>query len=148
MRRKSLTDMNCSVAEALDVVGDPWTLLIVRDGLWGFRRFSDFSERLGIPRTTLATRLDRLVHSGVFDKIQYQANPVRHEYVLTEKGNALRPVVISLMTWGDEWSGTGEAPVILTDRLSGKKLDPVLIDRISGRPLSEISVKAVGGPAD
>ncbi len=147
MRRKSLTDMNCSVAEALDVVGDPWTLLIVRDGLWGHRRFSEFHERLGIPRNTLTTRLEKLVNAGIFDKVQYQSNPVRHEYVLTEKGMALRPVVVSLMSWGDQWSGTGKRPVKLVDRLTGEELDPVLVDRVSGRALAEISVKAIGGPA-
>lgn len=68
MRRKSYAAMNCSVAQALDVVGDPWTLLLVRDALWGFRRFQDFHDRLGIPRTTLADRLERLVDAEVLTK--------------------------------------------------------------------------------
>ena len=143
MRRKSHAEMNCSVAQALDVVGDPWTLLIVRDAMWGFRRFNDFQQRLGIPRNTLTTRLARLVEAGVFDKVPYQESPQRFEYRLTEKGLDLYPVVVSLLTWGDAWSDLPEPPVTLIDADSGAPLDPILIDRTTGRPMDDIRVKPV-----
>lgn len=143
MRRKSYTDMDCSVAQALDVVGDPWTLLIVRDAMWGFRRFNDFQERLGIPRNTLATRLAVLVDKGVFSKVAYQDNPERFEYRLTDKGQALSPIIVSLLTWGDEWSCLEEPPVALIDGNSGQELRPILVDKITGRPMSEIAVRPI-----
>ena len=146
MRRKSYSGMNCSVAEALDVVGDPWTLLIVRDALWGYRHFGEFQERLGIPRTTLTTRLAKLVDDGVLDKTAYQQNPERFDYTLTDKGRALQPIIVALLTWGDAWSGVGEPPVRLVDNETGETIDPILVDAQSGRPLSEISVRAVGKP--
>lgn len=146
MRRKSHATMNCSVARALDVVGDPWTLLVVRDALWGFRRFEDFRERLAIPRTTLADRLQRLVDAGVLTRERYQDNPERHEYLLTDKGRALRPVIVSLLTWGDRWSDIGDPPVVLVDTETGEELDPVLVDARSGRPLTDIRVRARPGP--
>ncbi len=85
MKRKPLGHMNCSIAQTLDVVGDPWTLLIVRDALFGTTRFDDFRRSLGIPRATLATRLDTLVEHGVMERRRYQERPERHEYVLTER---------------------------------------------------------------
>ena len=146
MRRKSYAAMNCSVAQALDVVGDPWTLLIVRDSLWGFRRFGDFQERLDIPRTTLADRLGRLVDAGVLTRERYQDNPERFDYVLTDKGRALRPVIVSLLSWGDRWSDLDEPPVVLVDQDSGEQIEPILVDARSGRPLHDIRVRAVPGP--
>ncbi len=147
MRRKSYSDMNCSVAQALELVGDPWTLLIVRDVFWGYHRFNEFQERLGIARNTLTDRLGVLVDAGILSKQPYQSNPERFEYRLTDKGRALGPVIISLMRWGDEWSGIGEPPALLIDRETGDVLDPVLVDRDSGRPLDEIRVRVVASAA-
>ncbi len=143
MRRKSYAEMDCSVAQTLDIVGDPWTLLIVRDALRGVRRFQAFQDRLGIPRNTLTDRLQRLVDNDILARVPYQERPVRHEYVPTKKGRALDGVIISLMRWGDEWGGADEAPVVLIDRDSNSIVDPHLVDRNSGRPLSEIRVRAV-----
>lgn len=144
MKRKSYSDMNCSVAQSLDVVGDPWTLLVVRDVMFGFRRFNDIQQRLGIARNTLTDRLTTLVDHGVLTRIAYQDNPERFEYRLTPKGRALSPIIVTLMQWGDEWSELPEPPVHLIDRDSGRTLDPVLVDRPSGRPLEELRVQAVG----
>ena len=146
MRRKSYADMNCSVAQALELVGDPWTLLIVRDVFWGHHRFSEFQERLGIARNTLTDRLGVLVDAGVLVKSAYQTNPERFEYRPSEKGRALAPVIITLMRWGDEWSDLPEPPVRLVDRDTGTLLDPVLIDRETGRPLDEIRLRVVPNP--
>jgi DNA-binding HxlR family transcriptional regulator len=144
MRRKALGSMGCSIAKALDVVGDPWTLLILRDALVGVTRFADFSDRLGIPRATLTSRLDLLCESGVMQRESYQDNPPRSAYVLTDKGRALSPVVISLMQWGDQWLRDDAPPTSLVDADTGKPIDPVLVDRATGVPLEELAVAAVG----
>ena len=144
MRRKSLDEMSCSIAKALDVVGDPWTLLILRDALLGVTRFEDFSRRLGIPRATLNARLDQLCDRDVLERRVYQARPKRSEYVLTEKGRALRPTVVTMMLWGDRWARVDDPPTILVDAESGRVLEPVLVDRESGVPLDDLAVRAVG----
>ena len=143
MKRKSYSDMNCSVAQSLDVVGDPWTLLVVRDVMFGFRRFNDIQERLGIARNTLTDRLATLVDHGVLRKDRYHDNPERFEYRLTPKGRALSPIIITLMQWGDEWSELPEPPVHLIDRDTGRTLDPILVDRTSRQPLADLKVQAV-----
>jgi DNA-binding HxlR family transcriptional regulator len=144
MKRKSFRDMNCSVAQALEVVGDPWTLLVVRDVMFGFRRFNDLQERLGIARNTLADRLAILVDEGVLERIAYQDNPERFEYRLTDKGAALSPVIITLMQWGDAWSDLSEPPVHLVERSTGRTIDPVLVDRATGERLDRLRVRVVG----
>ncbi len=141
MRRASYAGMNCSVAQTLEVVGDPWTLLIVRDAFFGFARFDQFIERLGIPRNTLTSRLQTLVDHGVFERRRYQERPDRFEYVLTDKGRALHPVIVAMLRWGDDWSGLPEPPVTLLDAETGAELDPIYVDRSSGRPLDEIKVE-------
>jgi DNA-binding HxlR family transcriptional regulator len=103
MRRASLSHMACSVAKTVDIVGDPWTLLVVRDALVGVTRFEDFHRRLGTPRATLTSRLTSLVDTGVLAKDD-------GEYHLTEKGRALRPVIVTLMQWGDHWVRDDEPP--------------------------------------
>ncbi|MEM9132151.1 MAG: helix-turn-helix domain-containing protein [Actinomycetota bacterium] len=142
MRRKSYADMNCSVARALDVVGDPWTLLVVRDMFWGYHRFEEFQKRLGIARNTLADRLGLLVDHGIAARVAYQESPARYEYRLTPKGKALHPVIVTLMAWGDEWSGIEEPPVHLVEESSGRTVSPVLVDAETGTPLKELRVRA------
>src|SRR5216684_1939891 len=122
MRRTSYEQMNCSIASALDIVGEPWTLLIVRDAFYGVRRFDDFQENLGIARNVLTARLKKLVEAGVFRKTAYRQRPLRHEYRLTDKGAEL------------------------FDRGDSSPLDPVLIDALSGRRLELTNVRAVAGP--
>jgi len=140
MKRTSLGHMNCSIAQTLDVVGDPWTLLIVRDALFGIKRFDDFRQSLGIPRATLTSRLDTLVEHGVLERRRYQDRPERHEYLPTEKGRDLRRVMVSMLQWGDEWLALPEPPVTLIDADTGDEIEPVYVDRRSGRPLSELNV--------
>lgn len=144
MKRTSYREMNCSIAQALEVVGDPWTLLVVRDVSFGFHRYSDLQRRLGIARNTLTARLGTLVEAGVLDRVAYQDNPERFEYRLTEKGRDLSPVLMTLMAWGDRWGGLPEPPVRFVDRASGDLVDPVLLDQRTGRPLSTISLGAIG----
>ncbi|HEY0573299.1 MAG TPA: helix-turn-helix domain-containing protein [Pseudonocardia sp.] len=91
----------CSLARALEIVGERWTLLIVRDALLGLTRFEQFSESLGLARTVLTDRLGRLVEAGVLERVRYQRRPERHEYRLTERGRGLGVPVLALMQWGD-----------------------------------------------
>jgi len=102
-RRTSLEDATCAIAQALEVVGDWWTLLIVRDAARGVHRFDALQAELGVSRKVLTERLRLLVEAGVLSRVPYQERPVRHEYRLTPRGRALLPVLIALQDWGDAW---------------------------------------------
>ncbi|MFE2653282.1 winged helix-turn-helix transcriptional regulator, partial [Streptomyces sp. NPDC059346] len=102
-QRTSLADADCSIAQALDVVGDWWTLLIVRDTARGVHRFDALQQELGVSRKVLTERLRLLVDAGVLAREPYQDRPVRYEYRLTPRGRALLPVLIALQDWGDAW---------------------------------------------
>jgi DNA-binding HxlR family transcriptional regulator len=97
---KDYTQQECSIARALEVVGERWTLLVVRDALYGVRRYNDFLVHLGIPRAVLASRLQTLTAEGVLEKRRYQESPPRDEYVVTDRGIALWPALRALSTWG------------------------------------------------
>ena len=142
MKRKPLGHMNCSIAQSLEVVGDPWTLLIVRDALFGTTRFDDFRRSLGIPRATLATRLDTLVEHGVMERRRYHERPERLEYVLTDKGRDLARVMISLLQWGDTWSDLDPPPVTLVDLDTDEPIEPAYVDTT----VRASAQRAPGGP--
>ena len=147
MRRTSFADMNCSVAQALEVVGEWWTLLVIRDAFLGVRRFDDFVERLGIARNVLANRLATLVGAGVLERRTYDEGRRRHDYVLTDKGRALWPVLTALRQWGDEWiTGAGNEPLVLEHRACGQRTTAVLTCDRCGEPLDARSVRAASGP--
>lgn len=110
--RIDLSAFECSVARTLDLVGDKWTLLVIRDAFYGVRRFEDFTKDLGIARNVLADRLGRLVDDGILEKRQYQQHPPRHEYRLTRKGRDLHGVLLTLMHWGDTWAPDDEGPPV------------------------------------
>lgn len=101
MLPRSYGDQDCSIARALEVVGERWTLLIVREALGGTRRFDDFQRALGIARNVLSARLERLVEEGVLARRPYRIRPERFEYVPTPKGEELLPVTLALLAWGD-----------------------------------------------
>ena len=92
---------NCSIARTLEVIGERWTVLIIRDALLGHRRFEDFQASLGIARNVLSDRLGRLVEAGVLDRVRYQDRPARWEYPITERGRELAVPLLALMRWGD-----------------------------------------------
>jgi DNA-binding HxlR family transcriptional regulator len=110
MRRTSFADMPCSIARSLEVIGEWWSLLIVRDAFLGVTRFDDWQRRLGIARNVLAARLDHLVAEGIFERRPYQDAPLRHEYLLTAKGRDLAPVLRALRVWGDRHAPTPGGP--------------------------------------
>src|SRR3954465_15499240 len=113
MLGKNYSNQNCSIAGALDLVGERWTLLILREAFLGTRRFDDFQRNLGIARNVLQSRLARLVEEGVLRRERYQERPERFEYRLSRKGVDLWPVLVSLMKWGDKYSAPNGAPVIM-----------------------------------
>ena len=114
----------CSIARALELVGERWTLLILRDAFLGVRRFDDFQRSLGIARNVLTTRLQRLVEAGLLERRRYQERPERFEYRLTEMGVDLWPTIVTLMKWGDRHlAGDAGPPVMLRHRGCGGAVD-------------------------
>ena len=113
----------CSIQATLDIVGDRWTLLILRDLFRGVRRFSAMQHDLGIARNMLADRLSRLTDAGVVAKVPYQQRPVRYDYVLTPKGLDLSNSLLALMAWGDRWCQDGDAPTVLVHADCGAALE-------------------------
>lgn len=112
--------LDCSIAATVSIIGDRWTLLILRDAFRGIRRFDDLQRDLGIARNLLTDRLTRLVDHGVLEKVPYQEKPVRYEYRLTSKGIELSPPLVALMHWGDRWMvGDGQPPVVLVHEACG-----------------------------
>ena len=150
MRKASFADMHCSVAQSLEVIGEWWTLLILRDAFLGYRRFEDFVDRLGIARNVLTNRLETLVDAGVLERRPYDEARGRYDYVLTDKGRALWPVMTALRQWGDEWIlGEDNAPVALEHRVPGghdHRTTVRMICDVCGEVLDGRSVRAVAGP--
>lgn len=102
MLNNTYEDQDCPVARTLELVGERWTILIVRDALLGMRKFDEFLNSLGVARTVLSARLRTLVAHGILERVPYQERPVRYEYLLTPKGHELGPVIVSLMQWGNK----------------------------------------------
>src|SRR5437763_15496916 len=146
MQRTSFQDMRCSVAQCLEVGGEWWSLLIIRDALLGVRRFDDFQARLGISRNILNVRLLHLVDSGVLDRVQYQDNPPRFEYRLTDKGRDLWHVVTAMRQWGDRWTAPDGPPLRLRHNSCGRVVKAVPVCSHCGEPLDLRSVTAEPGP--
>jgi DNA-binding HxlR family transcriptional regulator len=137
----------CSIAGALEVVGERWSLLIVRDVFLGLRRFDQIQANLGIARNVLQARLTRLVEQGVLERRLYQERPPRHEYRLTEKGLDLWPTVVALMQWGDRHATpAGGPPVLLEHRGCGGAVDQHRICAKCGARLSVRDAHALPGP--
>jgi DNA-binding HxlR family transcriptional regulator len=128
----------CSVARTLDVLGDTWSILVLREVFLGAHRFDPIQAHLGIARNVLAARLKRLVEHGVLEKRQYQAHPPRFEYHLTRKGLDLQPVLIGLMQWGDRHvaDAAGGGPVVLEHRACGHPVRAVTMCEACGEPVS------------
>ena len=138
--------MNCSVAQCLEVVGEWWSLLIVRDAFLGVRRFDDFQARLGISRNILNQRLTALVEHGVLDRVPYQDNPPRSEYRLTEKGRDLWHVLTAMRQWGDRWEAPAGAPLRMRHSSCGRVVKAVAVCSHCGEPLDRRSITVEPGP--
>lgn len=136
MRRTRFDDWDCSIARTVDMLGDWWTPLVVRQAFLGARRFDEFHTALGIPRNVLTERLRTLEDRGVLERRQYHDRPPRFEYRLTDKGIGLYPVLVAMMGWGDRWLDWPDGPPVrLVDRETGEPIEPVLVDRRTGEEL-------------
>jgi DNA-binding HxlR family transcriptional regulator len=147
MKRKSFSGMNCSIARALDEVGEWWSLLIVRDCTQGSMRFDELQSRLGIARNILTSRLERLIELGILERFALEDQPKVSGYRLTKKGEALYPILVALMQWGDRWAGSGkEPPTVLVNDATGSPVGPMVVRDEDGRPLTFRDVRFVPGP--
>jgi DNA-binding HxlR family transcriptional regulator len=134
--------LNCSLAQALDIVGDWWTLLIVRDLFIGASRFGQIQKSLGVARTMLASRLEQLQHNGILER---RGTPRRPLYVLTRKGRDLFPALVALMQWGDRWAAPAGPPMRLTDR-DGQRAAPVVVRTRDGATITWENAHFAAGP--
>ena len=123
MLPSTYTGQNCSIAKSLELLGERWTLLVIREAFLGTRRFEGFLERLDIARNVLSARLARLVEEDVLSKVRYQERPDRYEYRLTEKGLDLWPIIVSLLQFGDRYYAPDGPPVVLRHRDCGGEVD-------------------------
>jgi DNA-binding HxlR family transcriptional regulator len=145
MERKSFADMGCSVAQCLDVVGDSWTMLIVRDAFAGVTRFDEFQDLLGMPRNTLQDRLTKLVRAGVLVKVPYSEHPLRYDYQLTGKGRDLWPVLAAMRQWGDQ-HGLPAGPVRMVHTGCGGAARAITVCATCGQPVGPDEVAPVPAP--
>jgi DNA-binding HxlR family transcriptional regulator len=147
MHRTSFADMSCSIARTLEVAGEWWTPLILRDLYLGIDRFDDLQRDLGISRKVLAQRLEHLVAHGILQRRPYQQRPVRHRYLLTGKGHDLVPVLFALMAWGDRWAaGPDGPPMRLRHHHCGQRTTPQVTCANCGQPLATEEVTVEAGP--
>jgi len=148
VRRASFEEMSCSIARSLEVIGEWWTLLIVRDAFLGVTRFDEFASRLGIARNVLTSRLDTLVEAGVMERVPYEEGErPRYDYKLTRMGRDLYPVVVTLRQWGDRWlTGEGREPVLLEHVTCGHQVTAHLVCDHCDEALVPRETRAVAGP--
>lgn len=140
-------DSNCGIAYALEAFGDQWSLLIIRDAFFGLRRFSDFQRNLGIARNILTDRLQRLVEHGILLRTDVGRSGPRFEYALSEKGEALLPVLTALREWTDSWVfGAGRETLIVTERASGARVPRLRLTSADGRELKSADLRSLPGP--
>jgi DNA-binding HxlR family transcriptional regulator len=146
MLGNSYENQRCSMAAALEVVGERWSLLIVRDIMLDLRRFDEIQADLGIARNVLQARLERLVEHGVVERQLYQERPPRYEYRLTDKGLDLWPTMVSLMHWGDRHAARYGPPIVLEHRGCGGAVDEHRICAACGARLTVGDARAMPGP--
>ena len=149
-RRVKRTDTSgwpCTIARSVDVLGDHWNLLLIRQACLGTRRFDDFQTALGIGRNILSQRLNRLGEEGILDRVEYQQNPSRYEYRLTEKGREVYPILAAMAAWGERWlTGPEGSPLILHHVSCEHDMHAVVVCSECQRPLEVRQVRANAGP--
>ena len=147
MQHKSFRNMPCPIARSLERVGEWWSMLIMRDALDGMTRFDQFQASLGIAPNMLTRRLNALVEAGLLERRRYCARPPRYEYVPTACGRDFRPVLISLMAWGNKHFAPEGASVVVVDGETKRVADPVLVDRNTGAEMTAPRFHSMPGPA-
>jgi DNA-binding HxlR family transcriptional regulator len=147
MKRSSFEAMNCSLARSLEVFGEWWSLLIIREAMWGTSRFDDFHIRLGIARNILVTRLEKLEEEGVIARQQSTESARIYDYVLTDKGWDLFPAVVAIMQWGDRWIHSDSGPPIqFFDHVSGSEIKTIGVQNQKGKALRPNQIDIRPGP--
>jgi DNA-binding HxlR family transcriptional regulator len=147
MRRKSFESLECPIARSLERVGEWWSILILRDAFLGATRFEQFQSSLDISPNMLTRRLGALVEAGLLERRRYSERPPRDEYVLTERGRDFRPVLWSLLAWGNRHFAPEGPSIVIVDAETGAVADPLLIDAASGRTLAAPTFRSAPGPA-
>jgi DNA-binding HxlR family transcriptional regulator len=147
MKRTSFAKWPCSIARTVDLIGDWWTPLVLREAFYGVSRFEEMQRSLGIGRNVLTERLQRLVHEGVLQRRKYQDGPQRFEYRLTEKGRDLFPVLAAMISWGDKWLDRGlGAPVTLRHTKCRRTTRAAVVCAECGQPFELGEIQAELGP--
>jgi DNA-binding HxlR family transcriptional regulator len=145
--RRDYPDQNCSIAKSLELIGERWTLLIVRDVMNGNRRFGELQSSLGVARNVLSARLQRMVDEEILERRAYQESPPRYEYFLTEKGLDLWPALIALLNWGDRYSaGPAGPPKLIVHKECGGRVSERGICESCGKLLHARDARQVPGP--
>jgi DNA-binding HxlR family transcriptional regulator len=135
------------VGHVLDIIGEGWSILIIREAFLGTRRFEDFQGRLGIARNILTARLKKLCASQILDRVPIKEGAKRHEYILTRKGKDMMPLLVALTQWGDRWVfGADNEPVIFLDREHGQPISPVQVYSARGEVLRPRDITVTAGP--
>jgi DNA-binding HxlR family transcriptional regulator len=147
MQKKILSDVQCPVVRSLERVGEWWSILILREAFYGSKRFDEFQKRLDIATNMLSRRLTVLVAEGLLERRQYCEKPPRYEYVLTPLGLDFRPIILTLVDWGNKHFEPEGASAQLTDLATGKPVDLILVDRNTGKPITLEDHAVLPGPA-
>ena len=146
MHKANLAALPCSLARSLQIVGEWWTLLILRDVCFGWNRFDEIHDHLGIARNILKARLDTLLEHGMVERRRYQQRPDRYEYVPTDKARDLVPVLMALVAWGDRWTAQDGPPVLFSHRTCGHDTVATVVCSACSAPLARGDVDVRPGP--
>lgn len=147
MKWQNVGELRCPIARTLSVIGDRWSMLIVRNAFMRMRRFDDFQSSLGVPKHILSMRLKKLVESGVLRREPYQQAPVRYEYRLTARGRELYPLILAMAGWGNKWMDGGQGPLLTyTHTECGQAFQPLIACSECGEPVQPHQVQLSPGP--
>lgn len=147
MKRTDTSEWPCTIARSVSLLGDHWNLLIIRQACFGTRRFADFQEALGTGRNILSQRLNALVENGLLTRVEYQDNPPRSEYRLTDKGRDVYPVLAAMAAWGEKWmTGPEGTPLVLHHESCGHDMHGLVVCSECREPLDVRQVRAKAGP--
>jgi DNA-binding HxlR family transcriptional regulator len=147
MKEDRFDPLNGSIAHVLDILGEGWSMLIIREAFFGVRRFEEFQRHLGIARNILTTRLKKLCDNEILERVPIKQGAKRHEYLLTHKGKELMPMLIALTQWGDKWVyGEGQEPIVFRDREHGQPISAIRVHAGDGRELRPREILPTAGP--